>query len=151
MFLDILYTLQQFVAPLPEDYDEFKVNFLFRFLKTFSNPNTYPFYVPLMFKEIFFYAFYKWFFLMIILLSTNLFAFFTIHKWLRQLFHYFDIHTSSVFFSNFRPLPLYITIFFVDAPFKKTKKTCQMATSILVAIRDGFFFRVFYIFAPLVS
>ena len=29
MFLDILYTLQQFVAPLPEDYDEFKVNFLF--------------------------------------------------------------------------------------------------------------------------
>jgi len=24
MFLDILYTLQQFVAPLPEDYDEFK-------------------------------------------------------------------------------------------------------------------------------
>ena len=39
MFLDILYTLQQFVAPLPEDYDEFKVNVLFRFLKTFSNPN----------------------------------------------------------------------------------------------------------------
>ena len=29
MFLDILYTLQQFVAPLPEDYDEFKVIFLF--------------------------------------------------------------------------------------------------------------------------
>ena len=29
MFLDILYTLQQFVAPLPEDYDEFKVNILF--------------------------------------------------------------------------------------------------------------------------
>ena len=29
MFLDILYTLQQFVAPLPEDYDEFKVNVLF--------------------------------------------------------------------------------------------------------------------------
>ena len=29
MFLDILYTLQQFVAPLPEDYDEFKVIFSF--------------------------------------------------------------------------------------------------------------------------
>ena len=24
MFLDLLYTLEQFVAPLPEDYDEFK-------------------------------------------------------------------------------------------------------------------------------
>jgi hypothetical protein len=34
MFLDILYTLQQFVAPLPEDYDEFKVNVLFRLLFT---------------------------------------------------------------------------------------------------------------------
>ena len=28
MFLDVLYTLQQFVAPLPEDYDEFKVAYL---------------------------------------------------------------------------------------------------------------------------
>ena len=34
MFLDILYTLQQFVAPLPEDYDEFKVNVWFLNLGT---------------------------------------------------------------------------------------------------------------------
>ena len=45
MFLDILYTLQQFVAPLPEDYDEFKVNVLFHFFKK-KFQLQHPFYVP---------------------------------------------------------------------------------------------------------